>query len=704
MLLFVVARILLFAPVIIFPCTAQTSAEQAEGQASQTPLPSPSFQQRPAVPVNSPLYQDMDLLRRRGFAAAEEASVSLRVVDKQGVTPANLQVSDFTLIVNGTRREARLHAPGSGSTAIPPVVLLVFPPNQPAVHYIAVKQATQYFSQQPTEMLPWKVGLFDSNGKLLPFTNGRSQLLAYLDVVDHTTEPFQYSSDAGLPARFRWEGSWLTRVNEAIGLMQSYEGPKVILAMNPLSESTYGLNDQILAHDGPEDLTPAAQRIGAHVYIANVGGPDTLVPLGDAAEDQAAQRNTPGDPVLGSTPSYHMQVDPRETAALNGFAYRTSEMMQTAAATLGGFANSLNDLAAQIHHDLDGNYSLDFDLTPEDRDRGIPDVGVKIAPHDPNLANLKVAILDIVPIGVTAESARALSSQQITDLLARAAKHPVLSPDFHITQRVDYFPVRGGLEPVLPMSSVVEWTGMGRGPSQLSIAESVEDTTLSNTVLQREINVHWNGHSLTWERDGQLRPGDYVWRIAVHDGSGKILSSAEEKIDVAYPRQSSMEMSSLVLGKSCRKDSESATGLQRRPTAGSDDKEKAHPLIDPMRADGCRLQPEATSRFTSTDTLRAFVRIYPDEKLEKRHRENWTAEFVLRSKSGTVETDRAIPFAVDSGSGYLAAIELPLDTRGISAGLHTLDVAIHGSGAHGDLKRSRQLWIAGPDNAPDPLR
>src|SRR5580704_193282 len=215
-------------------------------------------QQQQTAGSNPTLYHELDLLRRDGFAAADSATVSLRVIDHEGFTPPSLQIADFTLIVNGKQRQFRLHAPGTQTNVVPPLVLLVFPPNDPVVHNIGVREAVRYFSQQPAELLPWRVGIFDSNGKMTPFTNGRSQLLAFLDDVGHTKEPFEYASDPTMPRELRFEGSWLTEAQLAIGTMQRYEGPKVILAMNPVAESFYGLNDQMLAHAGPEALTGVA--------------------------------------------------------------------------------------------------------------------------------------------------------------------------------------------------------------------------------------------------------------------------------------------------------------------------------------------------------------------------------------------------------------------------------------------------------------
>ncbi len=635
-------------------------------------------------------YRELDLLRRDGFSAAQSATVSLRVFDASGVTPHNLQSTDFVLKVNGTERSGRLQAPGALPSPHVPLVLLVFPPNQPVVHSIGVHAAEKYFSKQSNELLSWRVGILDANGKLTPFTNGRSQLLANLDVVDHTTEPLQYASDVGLPASFRWEGAWLTKAEEAISQMQRFDGPKVILAMNPLSESMYGRNDQVLAHNGPESLTDVAQHIGAHIYIANVGGPDVLIPGGDAADAQPAQVNTGGNgPAMGSRPSFNMQVDPRQTAGLSYFAYRTSIMMQTAKDTMGGFSNSLSDLAGYIHRDLDENYLLTFDLNPADRDKGIPTVEVRLINHAQ-----RVAILDVAPIGSLFDSERKVMSREVMDRVRKATRQPVPSSDFRINQQVDYFPLREGLEPVLPMSCLVEWTGEGPSPRKLMVAESVEDTNLSSFVLERDVQASWNGRSVTWERDGHLHPGHYIWRVAVHDEDGKVFASTEKKITIENPQGVAIASSSLIVGKVCRADDGVAGGLRRRTAAETNDADRAHFQIDPMRAADCRLKPEPTNQFKSTDLLHAFVRLYPSAKLEKHPPDQWTASFMLRSASGSIEAEHEIPFKVDSGSGYLAYVEIALNTETIRPGPHTLDVMMRGPGIRKELKLSRPVFVA----------
>src|SRR5277367_2174265 len=85
--------------------TASLYAQQlAPAQAIDPRVTSPAdphlqVQQAAQTSSDSPKYRELDLLRRNGFSVAWEAAVSLRVFDKSGITPRNLQGTDFTLIV-----------------------------------------------------------------------------------------------------------------------------------------------------------------------------------------------------------------------------------------------------------------------------------------------------------------------------------------------------------------------------------------------------------------------------------------------------------------------------------------------------------------------------------------------------------------------------------------------------------------------------
>ncbi|HZZ38819.1 MAG TPA: hypothetical protein VFE06_06795, partial [Acidobacteriaceae bacterium] len=442
--------------------------------------PPPGWRALPAGPGKASLatYKELNLLRRDGFAGADLATVTVRVIDAKGNIPTGLEPRDFQLIVNGTQRTFRLHPPSAESPTVPPIVLLVFPPNQPLVHHLGVQQAIAYFSRQPDEHLAWKVGTFDSNAKFTTFTDSRTQLLAALNTIDATKEPFVFSG-VGTPPMMRTDRDWLTQAEESIGVMQRYAGPRLILAMNPDADWSYGSNDQGLAQDGPDSLVAAAGYIGGHIYVDDVSGPAVLVPGGEAAAPAST---------WGTVPSYHAQVSPRQTAALNSFAYSNSLMLQASSDTHGGFAASLDKLAAQINRDVTGNYLLDFDLTAEDRDRGAPEVAVRLAPP-----SLRLTILDVVPIGLEPGSVDAGMPRKLALLLRQATADHVVSPDFRIYQHVDDFPIHEGVKPDLPMGGAVQWTGPGDPPAEIEVIDSVEDANFSTPLLQRVLVAKWDG-------------------------------------------------------------------------------------------------------------------------------------------------------------------------------------------------------------------
>lgn len=673
---------LLLLPGLLPLCVSAQSSEQSAGHPTAPnvePLgnsPVPSLKSAHATN-----YKEIDLLRRDGFAGADQATVTVRVFNKAGASPGDLHPADFDLTVNGKRRAFRLHAPGAGAASVPAMVLLVFPPNQPAVHSMAAKQALGYFSHLTGERMPWKVATFDSNGKATTFTNSRPQLIAELNVIERTKAPSE-STGEGLPTGMRGEGDWLTKAEQAIGAMQRYDGPKVVLAMGPLSTPSDAKTGQTLSQDGAEQLRAAAQHVGAHIYIDNVAGTESTVPGSEAAGEDA-----------GTKPSSAKQIDTHETAALTNNAFLSSQMMQAAQATQGGFANSMDALAAQIHRNLDRNYLLGFDLTPQDRDLGVPAVGVKLARRD-----LRVTILDVIPVGIEPGSVEAGTARKLAALLEDATRQQLTSPDFQVYQHVDFFPMRA-VEPTLPMGGAVEWIGKGRPPAELYVVESVEDASFSTMLMQREMVTKWDGRRFAWEHDGQLAPGQYVWRAGVYDGTGKILSASEEKVEVGFPHRAAVAVSSLVIGRICE-EGRVASGLQHRPSFN----EATHgtlprttnPVIDPMRAANCRVKLDSTDKFAPTDVLHAFVRIYPDDKLESNAPGSWTADFVLRSKSGSIESHKETAFTVDSGSGYLAVVEFPLNAPAVGEGEHTLDVQLRGPGIRGDVRKSRNISVEAP--------
>jgi hypothetical protein len=319
------------------------------------------------------VFTELDLLRRHDFERAAQVTVSLRVTDNHGNRILNLGAGDFRLTINGTLRQARLLDRSTLTKSMaPPYVLLVFPPNQPEIHYLAVQQCLRYFCSKADEKMNWKVGIFDANGTFSAFTDKRSELIANITAVGTAKEPIQLADPNFATPGKSWQGAWLDKVNAAVSEMQRQPGPRLIMAMNPFSEPFYSVaNPSLISNNGPVDLMPIASRVGAQIYIANVGGPDAIVPEGDAAGPNSVANYIPNMQQLnGTTPSSHQRINPAQTAALAHAAAYTSQMQQVAGDTLGGFSNSVATLAGKMQQDLDSAYQLQFDMTPEDQDRG----------------------------------------------------------------------------------------------------------------------------------------------------------------------------------------------------------------------------------------------------------------------------------------------------------------------------------------------
>ncbi len=292
------------------------------------------------------VFTELDLLRRHDFERAAQATVSLRVTDCHCNRILNLTAGDFKVSVNGTLRQARLldRSAAAGLTT-PPCVLLVFPPNQPEVHYLAVQQCLRYFRSRPDENIGWRVGIFDANGTFTAFTDKRSELISNLNAVSTANETIQFTGFSFAAPGQTWQGAWLDKVNAAVSEMQRQPGPRLILAMNPLAEPTYtAANESLLSNNGPVDLMPMASRIGAQIYIANVGGPEVVIPGGSAA--------TPAS-MHATSPSGNMMISDAQSRALQQFAAYAAQMQQVASDTLGGFSNSIATLAGQMQQDLD---------------------------------------------------------------------------------------------------------------------------------------------------------------------------------------------------------------------------------------------------------------------------------------------------------------------------------------------------------------
>ena len=582
------------------------------------------------------------------FSSALQAHATVRVADHHGLPERRvLDPRAFHLYVNGTERPVQLIAQPRQEDTLTPLVMLVFPPNQRFLHTLAVADAKKYFGALPGDALPWRVAILDADGSSTAFTSVRQQLLEFLETVGKRNEPVILGPGAGM-------GTWGPKAVAAISTMGSSQATKVLLVFAPRPKP---VNDFTVAeaYAGPESLIPAALRIGAQIYTARVGGPESL--------------NWERSSVL------------------------------TAMYTGGGVESSLPDTAAAIQRDLASKYTLGFAMTPRDRDLGIPRVQVRVEG-----VGEQAFLIDVQPVAAADQAARRSMNKAQLDALWKATEKPVTNEGIGLFQRVDYFPLRGGFQATLPMSAEMHWMRPGLPPADLSVAEFVQDLQLNEPVLEREMEPAWQQAAVFWERDGHLRPGPYLWRVVLHDSAGEVWASAQQRVLVGLPPSAEMAVSSLIVGKQCEAG-RGKTGLTRRQDQSAEDAGTAQFQTDPMQAEGCRLHSDPTGDFPLGEPMRAFVRIYPARKLEKMPPERWTATFVLRSAEGTVEVSQPSGFQVDGQSGYVAFVELPLSSDAVKPGKAAVEVNVTGPGFLKQPVASRAVRFVssrtGTEGSPD---
>jgi hypothetical protein len=667
---------------------------------TQQPLPpgirvnSPSGYDPSRPPERYPPYTDLDLAPYLSRRAARIMTVQVHVRTHGGAPVPNLTASDFHLLANGKPREVRILSPlpddptsvtslQSATTralSTKPananaVVLIILPPNQVRVRLLMLKDAIEAFSTRAADAegnLAWSISIYD--GAQTPYMRRKSDVLAALELARKATP--RILMDGGLARASGSSGQrWLSEANRAIFGMRGLSPNRIVVLGNPddniFRDATSASQIGPVASDihfgelypDPRMFLFTAGSVGAQLFIANSGGPSTADDLG----------------------------------ALLNAAANTSNMMVAASESGGGYSNSFKDLSTQIDNSLLSSYLLEFHLSPDEIDAGPPTISVTV--RDPHL----IATADSPRPAPDAVAIEEASLKPISQAIIRSLAKPVASPALAIHQRVDYFPIRKGLAAILPMTCTIEWTANTPPPASLDVIESIEHAETGVPVLNRRLNVKWNGHAFSWERDGQLMPGTYIWRVAAGDPDGQTIASAVFHTRLNPPSSEVINLSTMVAGKSCRNQHQVAPEPTQRESiaepllkrrsgirpAGS----APPPAFDPMFENGCRIEPEPTTHYSAADILRSFVRIYIDEGIDKGKLQAWSAKFVLHAADGKVETEYAAPLVADSQPGYLAALELPLVADGVAAGAHTLTFELRGPHIHAPLTRSIPLVI-----------
>ncbi len=127
-------------------------------------------------------------------------------------------------------------------------------------------------------------------------------------------------------------------------------------------------------------------------------------------------------------------------------------------------------------------------------------------------AGLRASILDVAPVISPDLSAQRRQSRETAHALLTSISKPGASPNFEISQRVNYFAVKSGMEAALPMSCVIAWKGKGERPGEIVIVESIVDQDLNTPILELVRTV------LSWRPPNRTSPlhfpANLPWRSA----------------------------------------------------------------------------------------------------------------------------------------------------------------------------------------------
>lgn len=605
-----------------------------------------------------PLYSDENLLPQTTSQLSPTMLLPVFVRTRDGAAPRAFTSRDFVLLVGGRIAKAKVMRPWdeegkSRKDAEVTQLLLVLPPNQPLLHNMATEDAIRYFSKQRADghgRLPWDVSLFDSNGRQTEFTRKKAVLLAELESVRKTIEPLESNTDRG--------GNWLDDARHAIYRMQVLSGRRIVVAFNPQPDPGYGLLEFSLMQTDPSGLVGAAERAGAQLYIANSTGPEMW-----------------------------------PTAFASWFGTQISNMSQTSQLTGAGYANSLKDLFVQIIAERDMSYVLKFKLNPQELDHTSLAIRLNITNR-----NLTGVALQPFPAPSSLPVAETSMHERVPRSMKNALNQRISSSELQIAQHVDYFPVRKGTRAILPFSCALIWTGQEAAPHRLKVVERVEQADSGFVALARQLTLSWNGRFASWERDDHLLPGKYKWKVAVADGDGKVIASSILETRVPLPSDAPVQLSTIVTGVNCRHfvqdNTQSMASLRGRSVNPKITSEgPADVGMDPMLENACLLEPNPTIFYSKQDTLRALVRVYLTDKVDKGGLDIWKTKFDLINEAGQIEVEQRTTLSVDSAPGYLAAIQLPLGGKAITTGLHFLRFELRGPHVKQPLIRSTGIMI-----------
>ncbi|MGO8717608.1 MAG: hypothetical protein ACLQMO_00135 [Acidobacteriaceae bacterium] len=538
---------------------------------------------------------------------AETVSIPIHAFSQVNTSPIkDLQPSDLALDMDGKPTSFQLSRPWSstinpktGQAEDQPNLLIILPAAGPLDRNDVINEAVAALKAAPPS--GWNISILDDSGDQTAYTRQIPLVITELEKI---------GAENPAPTDL---ADWRHAACIAIASMRDLPGRRVVLSLGDLfHEMVY--QGYSLAYDAFDvlDVSTAARAAGVILYSA------------DSSREVEMLRRLPKPySVLGSGP-WMLVMDKNFLA--------------------GWICDSVAVTLQQIRNDGMAAYDMDLHLNPKQMD-GLQHL-ISVTPRR------KQMVLN-APTFYTAPSLAQLQELALgSTALRKALKNPVPNPagPLQLGTQVEYFPHPDGKTGTQVISTGLFWTPTTSPPSQLELAQQLEETTTGLVMTTMVRHFDWYSTEPIWNTAVDVSAGEYRLRVAAADGTGKITAGLATDFTVApTDPDETVRISSLVVGRSCVFSPPPAdTGAQQPHT------------IDYLRAGNCTIQPEPSHSFSPQDVLWTLVRITPVDKLAGRPSKDWKGDFVLVDARGSKLGQEPIHWLAGEDGSYVGTAAFQL--------------------------------------------
>jgi hypothetical protein len=575
---------------------------------------------------------------------AQTVSIPMHAFSQVNTSPiTDLKPSDLTLDVDGKPANFQLSRPWSstinpktGQAEDQPNLLIILPLAGPLDRNDVINEAVSALKIAPPS--GWNISILDDSGNQTAYTRQIPLVITELEKIGAVNPP-----PTDLVA-------WRNTACAAIASMRDLPGRRVVLSLGDLfHELVYQGYSLVYQNFDVRDVSNAARAAGVIIYSAE-----------SSREIEMLRRLPAPYSVVGSGP--WMLVTDHDLLA-------------------GWISDTVADTLQQIRKDGMAAYDLDLYLDLKQMD-GLPHT-VSVTPRRQQM------IVDAPTFYVAPDLAQLQELSLGSAALRQALKTPPTdtAAPLQIGTQVEYFPHPDGRTGTQIISTGLFWTPATPPPSQMEVAQQLEQSTTGLMVATIVRRMDWTSLEPVWNTAIDVSAGEYRLRVAAADRTGKITAGLATDFTVApTDPDETVRISSLVIGRSCVfSPAPPQTDAQQPQT------------IDYLRAGNCTIQPEPSHSFSPQDVLWTLVRITPIDKLAQHPSKDWKGGFVLVDAKGSKLAQEPIHWLVAEDGSYVGttAFQLGDPKLKLENGEYAVLVTLRGPGIESDYSEDAPFLVYG---------